>query len=204
MKKFMYFTSIIMLVLCISISFAWMIDVTAPSGLFPSFNFDKTIYVASNDVTIDLQVEEEEGYVSISEYEGNGLYSVKNLGPGSIKKYKIVITNNTDVEVNMSIVLSNIETTIQDFYDYAYVGVFSTKGFDFPYVAPTTSDLNFKENIKINDENGVGTINFVDNFVVPGKKSTVEIRFYIRIGVEAGNEIQSQSLTINTINFLCV
>ena len=204
MKKFMYFTSIIMLVLCISISFAWMIDVTAPSGLFPNFTFDKTIYIASNDISVDLQVEDDNGYISLSEYEGDGLYSVKNVGPGSITKYKMVITNNTDVEVNMSVVLSDIQATVSEFYDHTYVGVFSTNGFDFPYVAPETSDLNFKENMKINDETGTGTINFIDYFVVPGKKASVEIRFYIRIGIEAGNEIQDQDLTIKTINFLSI
>ena len=99
-KRFVHITTIIILMLAISVSFAWMVDVTAPSGHFPVLRFDeeKQLYIASNDVDIDLAVEENEEYRSIqnSKFAAKDIYNSENLGPGSTKKFKLTIKNDQE------------------------------------------------------------------------------------------------------------
>ena len=198
MKKTMYITSIITLILLISISFAWMTDVVAPSGHFPIFRFDKTLYVASSDLDVDLSTEIDDEYVSIDNLRSNGLFQNENLGPGSIQKYKLTITNNSSVTMNLSLVLSDISTSYKDFYKNIYIGIFSVSGFEGYYDAPKVNEFNLNDKIKD------GSCNLVENCTLPNDKATVEIRFYIRIDYNATNDIQDQWFQVRKLNIVVI
>lgn len=199
MKKFIYLSSIISMILLISISFAWMVNVIAPSGLNPMFKFDKTLSVASTDISVDLYAEIDNDYVSFDDIElDNGLFATKNLGPGSIQKYKVNITNNTDVEMNMSLILSEISYSDIVLCESIYVGIFSTSGFEGYLNAPQVCEFNLSEKM----ENSSCIL--ASHFTLPANYASVELRFYIRIDHNAGNEIQKQWLNVNKFSIVVV
>lgn len=198
-KKLIHISAIIMCVLCIAVSFAWMIDITSPSGHFPTFRFDNTIYIASNNIDVQLEIENEDGVYENIQTNAPELYSVNNVGPGHYTKYRMTITNRTDVEVNLSVILSEFTTSTEEFYKNTYVGVFSSQGFFSPYNPPENKEVNIYEALRNN------TVTFIDYFRIPNVKDVpVVVRFYVRIDHEAGNELMNQSLTIGKINFLTV
>ena len=199
-KKFASMASIILCVLCMAVSFAWMIDVTAPTGHFPLIKFDNTIYIASNNIDVTVEIEDNNGNLTdLTNYDGDKLFAVNDIGPGTFVKYKLTITNRTDVEVSLAVVLSDFETSLAEFYDYVYIGVYSTSGFYYPYNPPELNEVNVKEAIHNN------TVTFIQYTKIPNKKDqAVEIRFYVRVDHKAGNELMNQSLTIGKINFLTI
>lgn len=198
-KKLIHISAIIMCVLCIAVSFAWMIDVTSPTGHFPTLRFDNTIYIASNNVEVKLEIENKDGVYENIKTNNGELYSVNNVGPGHYTKYRMTLTNKTDIEVNLSVILSDFSTSTEEFYKNAYVGVFSSSGFYYPYNAPENKELNIYDSLQNN------TVTFIDYFSIPNiKDEPVVVRFYVRIDHEAGNELMNQSLKIGKINFLTV
>ena len=225
-KRFLHLTTIVILMLAISVSFAWMMDVTAPSGHYPVIRFDEDnkLYIASNDVDIDLLVEENDEYQPLfnskTKYEADDLYSVSNSGPGSSKKFKLVIKNNTDAELNMSVILSEFEMNCDLFLPHVYLGVFYTKGFYDKYVPPKTQEFALNDENKatfkttiIDEENNVVEKEIVsyqlfDSFKIPGNYSTVEIGFYIRIGINIDsnvvNDLQNKYLYIKKMSFIII
>ena len=52
MYKKLTITTIILLMLSITVSFAWMMDVMGPSGEIITVNFDNSIYVSPNNLKI--------------------------------------------------------------------------------------------------------------------------------------------------------
>ena len=118
-KKVTYYLSLIMLILCVSVSFAWMLDIPSQIGHHPVLRFDDTISIASNDATVTVEIDEDGKYVSLEEkHTVSGLYEVKNAAPGTTTKYRIVIKNNTDVELSMSIIFSEIKASLEEFYEH--------------------------------------------------------------------------------------
>jgi hypothetical protein len=189
-----------------------MLDITAPEGHFPTLKFDETISIASNSLDVKIDVEENNVYKPIADSTSlnNKLYQNKNVGPGTVTKYNIKLTNTSNVEQNVSIVLSEITASIIEMYEYIYIGVFSTSGFYFPYEAPATTEFSIKESLP-NDyvfgESKYATINFIDYFVIPPatvEPYTVQIKFYIRIDYRADNRIQNQNFSIGKINFVSI
>lgn len=199
MKKTIYLASIISLILLISISFAWMMDLVAPSGHFPVLKFDKTLTVATNDVDVELSTEIDGEYVLIDDVKSSkGLFETSNLGPGSIQKYKVNITNKTNTEMNMSLVFSDIKASDKVFYDSIYIGIFSTKGFEQQLNAPSICEFRLSDNLSS------GSCPLTENFTLPRNYASVELRFYIRIDHNAGNEIQKQWLSFSKFNVVII
>lgn len=219
-KRFIHLTTIIILMLAISVSFAWMMDVTAPTGYYPVLRFDeeKQLYIASNDVDINLYVETEDQFIEIASNKktNDSFFTSSGLGPGSSLKYKLVVKNNTAADLNMSVVLSKISASTDYFYDVMYFGVFSTSGFYAPFEPPKVEEhcMNSESRLVsyVDEDDGktYKSFSFMDDFKIPGNYSEVEIRFYARISTEAtndsanGKDLQEQSLSIEKINFVII
>ena len=208
-KKVTYYLSLIMLILCVSVSFAWMLDIPSQIGHHPVLRFDDTISIASNDATVTVEIDEDGKYVSLEEKTtASGLYEVKNAAPGTVTKYRIVIKNNTDVELSMSIIFSEIKASLEEFYDHVYVGVFAADGFYFPYTSPEIKEDSIKDKLAddfvYESSQTEASIPFLTNFKVPDQYAEVVIRFYIRIDHEIGNEFQNQRFSIGKINFMMI
>jgi hypothetical protein len=189
-----------------------MLDVTAPEGHFPTLRFDDTISVASNSLEVEIDVEEDHVYKPIADSTSlnNSLYQNKNVGPGTVTKYNMKLTNTSNVEQNVSVVLSEITASIIEMYDFIYIGIFSTSGFYFPYESPATTELSVKESLPsdyVFGESRYATINFIDYFAIPPatiEPYTVQIKFYIRIDYRADNRLQEQNFSIGKINFVSI
>jgi hypothetical protein len=57
-KKVTYHLSLVMLILCVSVSFAWMLDIPSQIGHHPVLRFDDTISIASNDATVTVEIDQ--------------------------------------------------------------------------------------------------------------------------------------------------
>ena len=190
-NKLILISNIIIIMFCITISFAWMDDMVGyKTNRFITMIFGKDIFgnqsnthlfVAPNSIDVDLYVEENDGYKLISgpDYTQN-LYSKNNLGPDDIVRYNMVITNKTLVDANVSIMLTNILTNYEKLYEYVYIGIISSKGFVYPYEPPKIGNDDSVNEFRLSDnimeggfDDGMGdtstkkAANLVDNVVIP-------------------------------------
>lgn len=216
MCKKMTITSIILLLMCITVSFAWMLDVVGPVASDVFFRFEDSLYVAPNELEIDIQIEENNEFVPLYAYANgveneNVLAKFDNQKPGDLLKFSMTIKNTSDLELNVSILFSEIVASHQDFYNYIDFGIISSKGFDNYLDAPTISDFILRDRIEGYNEETYDfspdkaiSISFLKNLKVPANDEGINIKFYIRLNINAGNSLQNQTFTIGKINFLCV
>lgn len=211
MYKKLTITTIIILLLCITVSFAWMMDVIGPSGDLIVYEFDDSLYISPNNLKIDITVEENGEYVPLysTDNEVNNLVCFENKAPGDIMKFSMKITNSTDLDITTAIIFSDITSNEIKFYDFVSVGIFATNGFEGDYKAPGIGEFLLIDNFP-KDENRNPIINennsakFIESLVIPANNKEVEIRFYVRINHVADNSIQNKEFKIGKINFMSV
>ena len=213
MYKKLTITTIILLMLSITVSFAWMMDVMGPSGEIITVNFDNSIYVSPNNLKIDIAIENNGDYIPSYSTENaeNVLASFANQAPGDVIKFSVKINNMTNTPISASILFSDIVSSNDDFYNYISAGVFSTNGFDNKFKAPTFDEFIFSDRMN-KDENGkliindLNSITFIQELLIPPMGQEIEFKFYIRFkhSKENQNHLQNQTFTIGKINFMCV
>ena len=216
MYKKLTVLTIIFILLTITVSFAWMMEINGPSGDLVSFDYNESIFIDSNDLEISISVEENGVYVPLydSTNDSNVLTTFENSAPGDVYKYSLKIRNLTTNPITTSVILSDISSTIDDFYNYISIGIFSTKGFNTKYKAPALTEYfilsKFPEdsdkNVIIEEKN---SITFLEELKIPPMEDgdqPVEIKFYVRFNSirESQNQLQGHSFTIGKINFLCI
>ena len=214
-KKFTVLT-IIFLLLTITVSFAWIMEINGPSGDLVSFDYEESIFIDSNNLDITISVEKNGTYVPLysSSSETNVITKFENSAPGDVYKYSLKIRNLTTNPITTSIILSDISSSIDDFYNYISIGIFSTKGFDSKYKAPALTEFSILSKLpKDSDENVIikeqNTITFLDNLKVPpmeDENDSIEIKFYVRFNSirDSQNYLQNQTFVIGKINFMCI
>lgn len=214
MYKKMSITSIILLLLCISVSFAWMMDVIGPSGNSLVFNLDDKVYVATDELNIDIAIEKENEFVPLYKYitgeeNTNEIVKFDNTIPGDTYKFSVDIKNTSDFDVSISVLFSEIISSHQDFYEYISIGLISIDGFTNSRETPKIEEFVFKDKIEnygkddyeFDSEKEV-SIDFLNNISIPAGEDGVNIKFYIRLSVNASNELQGQTFKIGKINFI--
>ena len=240
-SKLIIILNIIVILSCITISFAWMDDMGyIKTNRFIEMIFGKDvhgddkgnhIYIAPNTLDVQLFIENNDEYEQIGDSNSphKNLFLKDNLAPDDIIKYNMIITNKTLVDANISVIFNNISSNYENIYNYVYMGLLSSKGFDYPYEPPyidannPTVEVcladglaNTEETEKLPSGEVVNkkTYNFINNVTLPkgivDKVSEkvvyqpVEIRFYIRISHEAKNDIQNKFLKIENLSFMVV
>ena len=213
MYKKLSITTFIFLLLTITISFAWMIELEGPKGDTIIYQFDDSIHVSPNNLKIDVQFEEDGVYKPLysTDNQTNSLASFRNSAPGDVIKFSVKINNLTEDTIETSIVFSEISSSIEDFYNYISIGIFSVSGFDRKHPAPSYEeflitdrmDKDSSGNLIIEDQNSVL---FLENLKIPPKGQEVEIKFYVRFNSirESQNHLQNQWFTIGKMNFMFV
>ena len=175
-----------LLVMIISVSYAWMI--TEPSK-GEVVDYSRRLVVPSNDLEIIPYTYNEE----TMEYEVNDT-SPMEVGltePGKVQKYKFAITNNKDVEARTNIVFSNITGDIEKLKDVVYLG--STKqNFLFEKSLSTLMEYN--------ETSETYYIKFVEDLKIPAN-STVAFYWYTYVDQYASNEIRDTEISIEKIMF---
>ena len=109
MYKKLTITTIILLMLSITVSFAWMMDVMGPSGEIITVNFDNSIYVSPNNLKIDIAIENNGDYIPSYSTENveNVLACFDNQAPGDVIKFSVKINNMTNTPISASIKISS-------------------------------------------------------------------------------------------------
>lgn len=216
MYKKMSITSIILLLLCISVSFAWMMDVIGPSGNSIVFNLNDQLYIASDELNIDISIEKENEFVPLYSYvsgeeSNNELIVFDNTIPGDTFKFSVDIKNKSDMPVSISVLFSDIISSHKDFLEYINIGLISVNGFANSKDAPKIEEFVFKEKIDgyesdeyIFDPEELMSIDFLNNITIPSGEAGVNIKFYIKLSVNASNSLQNQTFKIGKINFISV
>ena len=213
MYKKLAITTILFLLLSITVSFAWMMDVIGPSGDVITFDFTDSVFVEPNNLVIDISVEKDGEYVSAcnNTFEENSLVQFNNCAPGDILKFSVKLTNLTDLAISTSILFSDITSSNEDFYNYISIGVFSTNGFDNMYKAPEFSDFKIISKMKKDDNGNIiiddkNSFTFINELVIPPCGNEVEFKFFVKFDNtrENQNHLQNQTFTIGKINFMCI
>ena len=214
MYKKLTFLTLIFILLTITVSFAWMIEVNGPSGDLVSFDYEDAIFIDSSDLEIDIYVEKNGTYVPLysSTNESNVITKFENSAPGDVYKYIVKIRNLTTNPISTSVVLSDISSSHVDFFNYISVGIFSTKGFTSKYKAPDLTEFTLLSKIPSDKEIKVEdyyAVTFLESLQVPpmdNDDDAIEIKFYVRFNSirDSQNQLQNQTFTIGKINFMCI
>ncbi len=214
MYKKMSITSIIILLLCISVSFAWMMDVIGPSGNSIVFNLDDKVYISADELNIDISIEKNNEYVPLYSYisgeeNNNEIIKFDNTIPGDTYKFSVDIKNTSDFAVSISVLFSEILASHQAFYEFINIGLISVDGFTNSKETPKIEEFVFKDKIEnygkqdyVFDPKKEVSIDFLNNISIPAGEDGVNIKFYIRLNVDASNELQGQTFKIGKINFI--
>lgn len=179
--------NILLFVMIISVSYAWMI--TSPSH-GEVVEYKKRLVVPSSDLIIIPHRYDEE----LDEYViDNG--SPMNIGltePGKTQKYRFDIINNTDVSSRVNVVLSNITGNINELKNVVFLGS-NNPGYLF--------ENDLESLLTYNESSSSYSINFVDDLRIEAN-STLSFYWYTYIYQYASNEISNMELNIEKIMFV--
>lgn len=212
MFKKLSITTLILLLLSITVSFAWMMDIAGVGGEVIQFKFDDSIYLSPTNLQVEIFYEKNGAYEKInsSDQSIDSLLILENCAPGDVFKFSIKLNNLTDFEINTAVSFTDIESTNDDLYNHISIGVFSTNGFDSKYKAPEFSDFTLASNM-LKDEDGnlilneKNSVSFINSLKIPPMGNEVEFKFFVRFDHSKTdqNHLQNQTLTIGKINFVC-
>ncbi len=209
-KRVWHLLNIIGLLLCITVSFAWMNEnnENIPVARYPAFDFysaGKNLSVAGNDIVASVYYMDGDEKVLMSSSDDlteEPVFEVTDdFAPGDREIFVMEITNNAPQSAVVSMSFSEIEeqlkqSTDPSIVDQLYIGIVSTDGFDLQNKAPVLEDTCF------GDLYTRGVIPVFSNISVPGNSKTVSIRFYIRFSSQAGNEFMDRDFQIGKIDII--
>lgn len=199
-NKIKHTVNIIGLLLCITLSFAWMMEIDTPVGRYVDFHFNNNVYVAPNDLDVKLFSVENGVETDITNlYKADGdnvFFTAQNFAPGDYKMFIIKLKNKTSLDMSMAINFSNVSADSDDFYQNINIGIASTKGFVSPYTPPTIADFY------VSDRLSGSTVRFIDKLTIPPNNTEVEIKFYVMLSRSATNTVQDKEFKIGTLNFI--
>lgn len=197
--KYLLFINVISLILLVTVSFAWIVEINSQEGRIFAMNFGQ-MYIAPTEIGVELFVVNKDG-TTTNKTQLNGtsaVYTATNVQPGEYTLYILKLTNQSPITMNVGINFTNI-TKDEAFYDYINIGVSHVSGFDTEQ--PDIEDFFLSNRL----HNGAATL--LDSVLLPPKEGnttkTVEIKFYIRLSHETPNELQNKELfQLGTINII--
>ncbi len=213
LQKVRHIAIVFGLLLCITLSFAWMTELDSEEGRFLYLQYDKSLYSAATEMEAELylletQIVDGEEVLVYSDpqptYETNpnALISSENFAPGDYRLYALKLKNKTNAPMTVSVNLAKLQGD-ELFWDYMNVGVSGSVGFNNDYPAPAIEEFAMAERATAN-----GDVNFIRLLELPptadanANDNFVEIRFYIRFSHTAVNELQDKSFKIGVVNVL--
>ena len=204
-KKKKIIISLFSLALCVALSFAWINELQNPSGRVMSLKLMNS-HIGDSDVNITLSVlkDDSDEFLPITNYyddeiDDGVLYPFENFAPGCRKKFRLDITNTSDVPVRLRMILTDIICENQELQENIIIGTNGFKGFNSAYPAPNVENLRLVDGI---DDSGGFTL--VDNVQIPphGENECVSIYFYVMFSAAGSENLEGLAFSIGTINFL--
>lgn len=198
-KKVFIYLNIIVLLLLVTVSFAWITEIEMQFSKYFELNYDN-LYVSPTEVEVKLYLCQDGTNTDKTQLDKTTpVYTAENVAPGDYTLYVLKITNKADVAMNVGINFTNI-TGSEAFYPYINIGVSYVNGFNDNYPAPPIEDFY------LNQRFVEGAATLIDNMQLPpyesGGTNAVEIKFYIRLSHEATNELQNKSFELGSINIV--
>ncbi len=195
--------SILSLTLCVLVTFAWINELQNPSGRVLSLRFNDAA-VADSELEVKLSVNvEDDIFNDITKLRDDGsekeLESYDNFAPGSMKKFKVDITNLSDSSVTLRMILSDIICENDELQDCIVIGTNGFSGFDANYPAPIVQNKMLSDGIDAS-----GNFILIDSVEIPPNnvEKAVSIYFYIIFSASGSANLENMSFSIGTINFL--
>lgn len=211
-KKVRHIATALGLLLCITLSFAWMTELDSKYGRYINLYYNNSLYSAAVEMDAQLYLlTEDEGqtgavtYTDITNrYEDapDALFSTENFAPGEYRLFAIKLQNKTTSPMSVSVNLAKIDGDPL-FWEHINVGILGSYGFSDEYPAPMIEEFPMADR-----SNSNGDVSLAKLLELPpledGKTdgNVVEIRFYIRFSHTAVNELQNKVLTIGVVNVL--
>ena len=212
LKKARHIAIVLGLLLCITLSFAWITELDAREGRYLHIQYDKSLYSAAAEMDARLyhlvepsQPDGEVTYEDITQrYESapDALFSTENFAPGEYRLFALRLQNKTNTPMSISINLAKLEGDPL-FLDHMKIGISGSAGFSDDYPAPVIEEFAMADRASEN-----GDVTFVEYLMLPPTEdpslndNIVEIKFYIRFSHTAVNELQDKIFKIGVINVL--
>ncbi len=215
-KRTWHILNIIGLLLCITVTFSWMIELEERDGRNPMLDFfdsdgNSLLSIAGNDIEAELAVISDDVEMTIASSDESftppddgsftdGMFNIKNFAPGDRELFVLSVKNVADKPTIVSINFSdldddlNAETSDGSLYNNLYIGLVAAEGFG-------VNDTPVFDDVSISDVYNGDTIEFLSNLTVPGS-GEIRLRFYIRFHSDAGNEFQNRDFAIRKINIV--
>lgn len=195
--------SILSLVLCVLITFAWINELQNPHGRVMALRLNDAS-VASSDLRVKLSVNvTEEEFEDITklceEVPEEDLEEYPAFAPGSRKKFKVDITNVSKSSVTLRIILSDIICEDEELRNSIIIGTNGFSGFTTDYPAPTVQNKLLSDGLNETD-----SFVLVENVEIPPENldEPVSIYFYFMFAAYGTENLEDKSFSVGTINFL--
>ena len=196
--------SVLCLLLCVSLCFAWIDEIDQVIGRYMQFFMKEgnaVVASANLDVTLYKDATGEDDYVDITKVLEQGdttpLTHFSNFAPGSRQKFRADIKNTADVPVYVHMVLSDIVCSNADLQQHLIVGTSGFGGFRAPYLPPELVSNSLKDGM--ND----GNFSLMQGAEIP-PDSTISVYFYVIFSENATEALANTNFKIGSINFLTV
>lgn len=195
---------VVMLLLCLTVTFAWINELQNPTGRYLDFTFkDGKAVVTDTDIEVKLyrDVTGADDFEDITEPFANdsleNLVAIENFAPGARQKYKVELTNTGDIPLSLQMVLSNITCEDEILQEYLVVGTGGFEGFTAEHPAPELRQDTMRDSL-----DGESIV-LVDGAVVPAN-ATVTIYFYVMFSRAATEAVANCSFVIGSVNFIAL
>ncbi len=197
--------AIFSLILCVLVTFAWINEIQNPEGRVMALRFQDAS-IASSELMVKLSMnvgdDEFEDITKLhSEVPDETLETLENFAPGSRQKFKVDLTNLTSDAVTVRILLSDIRCENEELRNNIIIGTNGFEGFTAEYPAPAV------QNKLLADEmHGTSGFVLIDSVEIPpdNADAPVSIYFYVMFAATGSENLENQSFSIGTINFLTI
>lgn len=183
MKKRQIYINIVLFIVLISVSVAWMITFTS-SGEIATYQRHLIVPSVALEATLYRLVGDE--YIEVTESP----LVVSDLAPNGAIQFRFDLENSTDENTVTDIIFSDI------------TGDINLLGNRLKFIAttPYTFELPLLDSI-ITLSSGDSAIKFIDNLSIPGN-STLNLYWQLTLDKSASNEVAGKSISIESINFV--
>lgn len=210
-KKVRHIVTALGLLLCITLSFAWMTELDSKYGRYINLYYNNSLYSAAVEMDARLYLltedSDQSGNVTYEDityrYEDapDAFFSTENFAPGDYKLFALKMQNKTSLPINVSVNLAKIEGDPL-FWEHVNLGLLDSTGFDGDFEAPKIEEFPMADRATAG-----GNVTLADLLLPPTEDASlednvVEIRFYVRFSHTAVNELQDKVFKIGVINVM--
>ena len=197
--------SILSLILCVLVTFAWINEMQNPEGRVMALRFNDAS-VASSELMVKLASNVDGDVFNditklCDDVPEKTLEGFQNFAPGTRQKFRVDITNLGESAVSVRVILSDIICDNQELRESIIIGTNGFAGFNNDYPAPMVQNRLLSDGM---DEGGSFVL--LDQVEIPPHNvdEPVSIYFYVMFSAAGSENLENMSFSIGTINFLTI